>query len=80
MRLGRCKAGNVISIVVGIAGVIVGTIGILYAAWEWQQSLSARWADLASAAKSIAQYIKHNYSLQVFYAPTQKSGILLELM
>lgn len=72
--------GNIISVCIGVAGLVVGVIGILYAVWERRQSRPVRWTDLASATKCIAQHIKRNYSPQVFYAPTQKSGILLELM
>lgn len=72
--------GNIISICVGIAGFIVGVAGLIYAVWERRQSRSIRWADLASATKDMALHIKSKYSPQLFYAPTQKSGVLLELM
>ena len=71
---------NIAGFVVGVLGLAVGIGSFIYALYVRKQSRSIRWVDLSAAAKTLSLSMRNNFTPDVIYAPTQKSGIILELM
>ncbi len=71
---------GVIGTAFGMVGTIVGVVGFYRAEKEKKRSRSVRWEDLSAAVKAMVLAMRKEFIPDVIYAPTQKSGILIELM
>lgn len=59
---------------------IVGIAGFLYGLSEKKKRRSIQWSDLDVAVKAMTMQMKREFVPDVLYVPTQKAGIIAELM
>lgn len=78
---------NVISITIGVLGLLVGLWGIILSKSSnkrAQQAEKARrsitWEDICTASNNLAVEIKAKYSPDVIYIPNIKSGIMVQFI
>ncbi len=71
---------SIASLIVGAVGTVFGIAGFWSARREKKRARSVRWGELSAAVKAIVLSMRKTFVPNIIYAPTQKSGILLELM
>lgn len=71
---------DVVGIISNSIGLIVAILGFAYGAYQKRKNRSIQWTHLDRAIKSIILPMKQNFVPDILYAPTQKSGAVVELI
>lgn len=70
---------DVLGLVINISSLMIGIIGFVYGLFEKKKRHSIQWGDLEVAVKTMILQMKREFVPDILYAPTQKSGIIVEL-